>query len=67
MQAKFEQLKEKLTRPPDLPLLEYGEPFIEEIDAFSEVIGAVLSEKKDDRKTRPIYSASGTTNSAERN
>ena len=54
MRSAFEGLRQKLTTPPLLPLLDIDVPFVVETDASSVAVGAVLAQKKKDGKIHPI-------------
>ena len=62
----FESLKLKLTTPPVLAFPNLDELFLVETDASSVAVGAVLAQKKEDKKTHPIQYASGTLCQADR-
>lgn len=64
-QQAFNQLKEKLTSAPLLAYADFSEPFILEIDASINGLGAVLSQKQDG-KLRVIAYASKTLKPNER-
>ena len=61
----FERLKEALISPPVLAHPVYTKPFILEVDASNDGLGAVLSEEQD-RNVRPIAYASRALRGAER-
>ena len=65
-QNAFESLKQTLTSPPVLAYPVYTQPFIVEVDASNEGLGAVLSQEQDG-KVRPIAYASRSLRGAERN
>lgn len=65
-QNAFEALKQTLTSPPVLAYPVYTQPFIVEVDASNEGLGAVLSQEQDG-KVRPIAYASRSLRGAERN
>ena len=57
-QEAFEELKAGLSSAPTLAYADFTKPFIVETDASHEGLGAILSQKQDDGKTRPIAFAS---------
>ena len=59
-QVAFENLKKLLTSSPVLAFPQFDRPFILETDASGTGLGAVLAQKQDDGKTRPIAYASRT-------
>lgn len=65
-QNAFESLKQTLTSPPVLAYPVYTQPFIVEVDASNEGLGAVLSQEQEG-KVRPIAYASRSLRGAERN
>ena len=65
-QEAFENLKQALTSPPVLAYPMYTKPFIVEVDASNDGLGAVLSQEQDGR-VRPIACASRALRGAERN
>ena len=67
MQKAFERLKFKLTSPPVLAFPDFDQPFVVETDASSVAVGAVLTQRKEDKRVQPIQYASRTMTSAERN
>ena len=66
MQEAFEKLKLKLTSPPVLAFPDFQRPFVVETDASSVAVGAVMAQRKEDRKVHPIQYASRPMTSAER-
>ena len=67
MQEAFDELRIKLTSPPVLAYSDLEKPFVVETDASSVSVGAVLVQKKEDRKIHPLQYASRTMNTSERN
>lgn len=65
-QAAFDSLKQVLTSPPVLAYPIYTKPFIVEVDASNDGLGAVLSQEQDGQ-VRPIAYASRALRGAERN
>ena len=65
-QKAFESLKQALTSPSVLAYPDYTKPFIVEVDASNDGLGAVLSQEQDGR-VRPIAYASRALRGAERN
>ena len=65
-QEAFESLKQVLTSPPVLAYPIYTKPFIVEVDASNNGLGAVLSQEQDDQ-VRPIAYASRALRGVERN
>ena len=65
-QGAFDSLKHALTSPPVLAYPDYTKPFIVEVDASNDGLGAVLSQEQDGR-VRPIAYASRGLRGAERN
>ena len=53
-QDTFEQLKKVLTESPMLAFPEFEKYFLLETDASFSGLGAVLAQKQDDGKVRPI-------------
>ena len=66
-QTAFNNLKTALTQAPVLGYADFKKPFILEIDASFEGLGAVLSQEQKDGKTRPVAYASRSLHPAERN
>ena len=62
----FESLKQALNSPPVLAYPDYTKPFIVEVDASNDGLGAVLSQEQDGR-VRPLTYASRALRGAERN
>ena len=54
MQEAFDELRIKLTSPPVLAYPDFEKPFMVETDAISVSVGAVLDQKKGNRKIHPI-------------
>ena len=54
MQQAFDELRIKLTSPPVLAYPDLEKPFVVETDVSSVSVGAVLAQKKQDGKIRPI-------------
>ncbi len=67
MQLAFEKLKKALTTHPVLALPSFDKPFVVETDASNLAVGAVLAQKDEQGRLRPIQYASRTLNPAERN
>ena len=65
-QEAFDSLKQALTSPQVLAYPDYTKPFIVEVDASNDGLGAVLSQEQN-RKVRPIAYASRALRGAERN
>ena len=65
-QGAFQNLKAALTSPPVLAYPVYSKPFIVEVDASNDGLGAVLSQEQDG-KVRPIAYASRGLRGAEKN
>ena len=65
-QKAFESLKQALTSPSVLAYPDYTKPFIVEVDASNDGLGAVLSQEQDGR-VRPIAYASRALRGVERN
>ena len=63
----FRSLKIKFTTEPVLAQPNTHAPFILEVDASNEAVGAVLSQRQEDGKTHPIGYFSKTLNNAEKN
>ena len=59
-QESFEQLKQLLTQSPVLAFPNFKKDFVLETDASISGLGAVLGQKQDDGKVRPIAYASRT-------
>ena len=51
----FESLKQALTSPPVLAYPDYTKPFIVEVDASNDGLGAVLSQEQDGRVSRVAF------------
>ena len=66
-QTAFNALKTALTQAPVLGYADFEKPFILEIDASFEGLGAVLSQKQEDGKIRPVAYASRSLHPGERN
>lgn len=66
MYEAFKVLKEVEITPPVLSFPEFFKPFIVEIDASSDAIGAVLVQRNMDGKVHPITFASRTMTEVER-
>ncbi|EXX59485.1 gag-pol fusion protein [Rhizophagus irregularis DAOM 197198w] len=66
-QAAFEKLKTCLTMPPILAYPNFERLFLLYTDASTFALGAILSQKDDDKKERVIAYASWTLNKHERN
>lgn len=66
MWEAFEALEVKLTSPPVLTFPYFEQPFVEETDASSVAVGAVLAQRKWDKRVHPIQYARRTMQSAER-
>ena len=66
MQEACEELKLNLTSSPVLAFPEFELPFVVETDASSVGVGAVMAQRKEDRKVHPIQYASRKMTSAER-
>ena len=62
----FQQLKQRLTSAPVLAYADFSLPFVVEIDASYQGLGAVLSQEQDGRR-RPIAFASRGLRKAEKN
>lgn len=65
-QVSFEELKEKLTTAPVLAYADFSKPFILEVDASYQGLGAVLSQEYEG-KVRPVAYASRSLRPTERN
>ena len=57
-QEGFDQLKEPLTEAPILAYPDYSEPFILETDASLKGLGAMLSQKGDNKEVQVVTYAS---------
>lgn len=66
MQIVFEELRNRLARPPLLSFSEFEKPFVVETDPSALSIGEVLSQKKTYGKVHPIQFGSRTMNASER-
>jgi hypothetical protein len=66
-QKAFENLKDCLTSPPILAYPDLDKPYILYTDASTYALGAILSQKGDDKKERVIAYASRTLNKHEQN
>jgi len=66
-QEAFENLKKCLTTAPILAYPNFERPFIVYTDASTAAIGAILSQRDDDKKERVISYASRSLNKHERN
>jgi hypothetical protein len=66
-QKAFENLKDCLTSPPILAYPDLDKPYILYTDASTYALGAILSQKIDDKKERVIAYASRTLNKHEQN
>ena len=60
-------LKEKIQTSPLLTFLNFAKPFLLEMDAFKEGLGAILSQKQDDGRFHPVTFGSHSLMPAERN
>ena len=60
-------LKEKILTSPLLAFLDFAKPFLLETDASKEGLGAVLSQKQDDRRFHPVTFGSHSLTPTERN
>ena len=60
-------LKEKILTSPLLAFLDFAKPFLLEMDASKEGLGAVLSQKQDDGRFHPVTFSSHSLMPAERN
>ena len=60
-------LKGKIQTAPMLVFLDFDKPFLLETDASKEGLGAVLSQKQDDRRYHPIAFGSHSLTPAEKN
>ena len=58
-------LKEKITSVPVLVFPDFNKPFLLETDASKEELGAVLSQKQDDRRYHPVAFGSRTLTPSE--
>lgn len=65
-QVSFEGLKQKLTTTPVLVYADFSKPFILEVDASHQGLGAVLSQENEG-KVRPVAYASRSLRPTERN
>ena len=63
----FNTLKRKLTEAPVLGFADFSKPFILETDASFDGLGAILSQKQDDGRTKVIAYASRRLHPTERN
>ena len=66
MRKAFQNLKQRVTSPPLLALPKFEEPLVVETDASSVAVGAVLDQKKEDKKVHPIQYASRRMTGTER-
>lgn len=66
METAIENLKIALTSPPVLAFPDFESSFLVETDASSVVVGAVISQKKEDGRVHSLQYSSRTMNSAER-
>ena len=66
MQKAFEGLKVKLNSPSVLAFPDFDQPFFVETDASSVVVGAVLAQRKEEKRVHPIKYVCCTMISAER-
>ena len=66
MRTAFRELKQRVTSPPLLALPKFDEPFVVETDASNVAVGAVLAQKKEDKKVHPIRYASWTITETEK-
>ncbi len=64
MQGALETLKQALITAPVLPYPDFKEPFIVVTDASKRAIGAVLSQKDENRRDHSIHYASRRLNEA---
>ena len=62
-----QMLKEKILTLPLLAFLDFTKPFLLEMDASKEGLGAILSQKQDDRRFHPVTFGSCSLMPAERN
>ena len=67
MRKAFEGLKVTLTSLPVLAFSDFDQPFVVETDLSSVAVGAVLAQRREDKRFHPIQYASRTMTSAERN
>ena len=63
----FKVLKMKCIMTPVLAFADFGKPFVLEIDASKDGLGAVLSQKQDDSKYYPVTYASRALHGGEKN
>ena len=61
----FQTLKTLVTSEPVLVHPDQDQPFILEVDALGYTVGAVLSQRKNDKKLHPVAYFSATLNEAE--
>ena len=66
-QETFERLKQLLTQSPVLAFLNFEKEFLLETDASISGLGAILAQKQDNGKVRPITCASCTLQAHEKN
>ena len=66
-QESFEQLKQLLTQSPVLAFPNFEKDFLLETDASTSGLGAVLAQRQDDGKVRPVAYASRTLQAHEKN
>ena len=66
-QAVFEALKKAVAKEPVLLFPKLTKPFKMEVDASAIAIGAVLNQKREDRKTHPVAYYSESFSAPERN
>ena len=66
-ETAFVTLKKKLTEAPVLAFADFDKPFILETDASFEGLGAILSQKQEDGKTKVVAYASRRLHPTERN
>ena len=63
----FQTLKDLVMLEPVLVHPDQDQPFVLEVDALGYAVGAVLSQRKSDKKLHPVTYFSATLNEAERN
>ena len=66
-QSAFDTLKLLLATTPVLAFPDFSQPFLLEMDASGEGLGAVLAQRQEDQSVRPIAYASRTLLSHEKN
>ena len=67
VQKAVRVLKDKILSTPMLVFLDFDRPFLLEMDASKEGLGAILSQKQDDRHYHPVTFGSHSLTPAERN